>query len=306
MYRRFLTNNGMSMTQVQTLSNLLNQRCEDINSVLDNLNNFSRKIVYNGEELEETQAHTIPSDIMDILLEKCELHACQAFLMECVKAKESMLTEIKNSTYVPEDLIIPTPPKFEQGVIEPYANETWGFNQLSDEDIAKYTYDDTVATHYGKFFHKNSPLDRLRKELPTLKSLDWFQVSEEQKIPVKIYIHNKQDDLLALHTSVATKHREHEKDVNYIKAKVKNMVSEKNAEINKNNALKIAEINAVNDKLRNDYNSKLEEYNGLYNIRTKEFESNKELKLKNIAALRINCPSTFQPIINKYKDLLGL
>jgi hypothetical protein len=107
---------------------------------------------------------------------------------------------------------------------------------------------------------------------------------------------------MSLHEDVAEAHRKHEQRVNYFKAKVKNLVSDENARIQKENADKAAKFLAIEKSLNEDYRSALDAYNGEILRLTMEFNSERELNIKNAAALRISVDPRFQHIVDMFME----
>ena len=77
-----LRSKGLSLSQASSISNLCNQRVTEISNVLTNVNNFSKKVNIGGEEHTIVAAKKLPENVVELLKEKAELHACQGFLME--------------------------------------------------------------------------------------------------------------------------------------------------------------------------------------------------------------------------------
>ncbi|MFN9959268.1 MAG: hypothetical protein ACK55I_39760, partial [bacterium] len=101
-------------------------------------------------------------------------------------------------------------------------NESWGWSQLTDAEYSEYLQAEAMAAHLGQFIHKNGKLSQLRKDLPNTPSIEWFEVEEGKKTPVKVTKHHVSAALLGIHEDIAEAHRKYEQRVNYYKAKVKN------------------------------------------------------------------------------------
>jgi hypothetical protein len=90
-----LSSKGLSMSQAASISNLCNQRAQEISSRLDNINNVSKELAIGGEIYIETQGNPIPENVVQLLQAKARLSATQAFLMENIKAKDELINKIK-------------------------------------------------------------------------------------------------------------------------------------------------------------------------------------------------------------------
>jgi hypothetical protein len=105
---------------------------------------------------------------------------------------------------------------------------------------------------------------------------------------------------LDLHEDIAGHHRQYEQRVNYFKAKVKNLTSDENARIQKENADKAAEFLKVEKEVAQEYRNAMDAYNGEILKLTMEFNSQRELDIKAAAALRINVDPRFQHVIDQF------
>jgi hypothetical protein len=171
---------------------------------------------------------------------------------------------------------------------------------LSDSEYSEYLQAEAMASHLGQFIHKNGKLTQLRKELPNTPSIEWFEVKDGEKTPVKVTKHHVSSVLMAMHEGVADEHRVYEQRVNYYKAKVKNLVSDENARIQRVNADKAAEFLKLEKEAHEKYQIAMDAYNGEVLRLTMEFNSQRELDIKAAAALRINVESRFQHVIDMF------
>jgi hypothetical protein len=296
---RNLSTKGLSMSQAQSISNMCNQRAQEIANTIVSINNVSKTINVNGIDYIETEGSPMPGNITDLIREKAVLHACQGFLMEALKAKDSALMKLRTQQFV---YTVPQPqyPDVEEPEMIGSVDEAWGWSQLSDSEYSEYIEADAMAAHIGQFIHKNGKLDQLRKELPNLSGLEWMTIEDGKKTPVKVTKHHTSEQLLDLYEDLAKLHREYEQRVNYFKAKVKNLVTLENARIH-------AENRSLMDAYQKEYETQMEQYhkemNSWRNARSSansEFEKNRELEINSTAALRINVDPRFQATIDKF------
>jgi hypothetical protein len=230
---KHLSTKGLSMSQAQSISNLCNQRALEIQREIDSYNNCSKSITISRETYMMQEGLVISEDILDKLRTKGELHATQAFLMEAIKNKESEIGRIRNLRPDTSHLVAPVREYAPDYEILYDVEEAWGWAQLSDSEYSEYLQEEALASHLGQFIHKNGKLSELRRELPNISTLEWFEVEDGRKTPVKVTKHHHPSSLMELHEEVAELHRKHEQRVNYFKAKVKNLVSDENARIQK-------------------------------------------------------------------------
>lgn len=297
---RNLASKGLSMSQAQSISNLCNQNAQEIQRELDSYNNCSKSINISGQTYSLQDGLPIPGDILEKLKNKGDLHACQAFLMEAIKGKEAEIERIKDTRPDFSHLTAPERPIVPDYDIMYDVNESWGWSQLTDAEYSEYLQVEAIASHLGQFIHKNGKLSQLRKELPNTPSIEWFEVEDGKKTPVKVTKHHVSAALLGIHEDIAEAHRKYEQRVNYYKAKVKNLVSDENARIQKVNADKAAEFLKLEKQLMEEYQIAMDAYNGEILRLTMEFNSQRELDIKSAAALRINVDPRFQHVIDMF------
>ena len=303
MRKNSLASKGLSMSQAQSISNLCNQRSRDISFKLRDINNVEKVLEIGEKTYIETPGKKMPENVMELISDKSRLHATQAFLMENIKAKDEMISEIKNRQMT-FHLPIPIRGVLQETEIESSVSEDWGWDQLSTSEYNEYLQAEAFASHVGQFIHKGGKLDNLRSELPTLKTLEWIEVEAGKKTPLKVSVHHTAEELGDLHEKLAGVHRNYEQRVNYFKAKVKNLVTSENARIAKENAVKEASAAEANQKVLSDYNKVKEEWQSNYRQASHLFEEERQNEIKNSAALRIAIDPRFQAVIDMFlKDV---
>jgi len=301
-------NKGLSLSQAQSISNLCNQRASEIAKQLIAVNNYSKFITVDGISYETVRGIKIPTNIVDLLNEKAKLHACQAFLMENMKAKERMLNITKNEAYqIPDELksTMPKTPAFIVPKRLPEVTEDYGWEQLSANEFNEYLEAEAYASHIGQFIHEKSILAGLRNEINSIPAIEWQVVKGDgTKSPVIITVHHTSEELLGIHEELAAIHRVHEQKVNYFKAKVKNLVTERNAEIAKQNADAQIIAEKENNNMQIAYETEIKKINESINTAKAEFEKIRQAKIKEIASMRIEIDSRFQEVINIFLNQL--
>jgi hypothetical protein len=288
------------MSQAQSISNLCNQNAQEIERELNSYNNCSKSINVGGQNYSLQEGIPVPGDILEKLKNKGDLHACQAFLMEAIKGKEAEIDRLRGIQPELSHLVKPERPVVPDYDIMYDVNESWGWSMLTDAEYSEYLQAEAMAAHLGQFIHKNGKLSQLRKDLPNTPSIEWFEVEEGKKTPVKVTKHHVSAALLGIHEDIADAHRKYEQRVNYFKAKVKNLVSDMNAHVQKVNADKAAEFLKLEKELMEKYQIAMDAYNGEILRLTMEFNSQRELTIKDTAALRINVDPRFQHVIDMF------
>ncbi len=296
-----LATTGLSLSQAQSISNLCNQRVREIDNKLSVVDNASKQVTIDGIEYQETQPNPMPADAVAMLTEKSRLHATQAFLMENMRAKDTLLNETRQLEFVYETITpFPTREKLQLVTELDEVGESWGWDQLTASEYNEYLEVEAYAAHIGQFIHNRGKLDQLRKELPTIKTLEWLEVEAGKKTPVKVITHHTADDLLMLHEELAALHRGYEQRVNYYKAKVKNLVTAENARIARANADEQSRVNAINQKIIAEFETAQNLWYDAEKQAKFEFHEVIETQIKEIAAYRIQVPDRFQPVIDMF------
>lgn len=304
-------NKGLSLSQATSISNLCNQRASNITALLTGINNFEKKVDVDGKK--ETKTHVIvvgkplPENVVALITEKSELHACQAFLMENIKAKDALLKETKKAIVDISEIEVPVRPH----VISPLINqlsevsEDFGWSQLTVAEVNEFTEAEAFAAHIGQFIHQGSPLDKLRAELPTIPAIDWMTIQDGIKTPVVIKVHHTPEQLLKVHEELAALHRAKEQRVNYFKAKVKNLTTEENARIAKHNADAQNEAANTNNQLQSTYDTAFKAYSEKVKTAQAEFEKARQATIKEIAAMRIQVDQRFQKTVDVFLNQIS-
>jgi len=148
-----LSSKGLSMSQAASISNLCNQRAQEISSKLDNINNVSKELVIGSETYIETQGNPIPTNVVQLLQVKARLSATQAFLMENIKAKDELINKIKYEGFQ-YDVEAPIRP---QTISETLPNEVegnFGMDQMTAAEYNEFIEAEAYASHMVSSFIK--------------------------------------------------------------------------------------------------------------------------------------------------------
>lgn len=303
-------NNGLSLSQAQSISNLCNQRAIEIQNILSSVNNFTKFVhVHDNQSnkrVELVKGRQLPANVVELLTQLSTLRACQAFLMENIKAKDEMLKHWKKVAFTQDEIEYPQrPAKYSPlGKMLTTVDESWGWEQLSVTETNEYLEVEAYASHIGQFIHKKGTLAMLREELPNIADIEWMEINSGTKSPVYIETHHTPEALLKLHEELAKLHREYEQRVNYFKAKVKNLVTIENARIAEINTNLQIEAEKINNKANEEYLTAYAAVNERITSMTNAFEKERMAKIKEIAGMRINVDPRFQDAINEFLKTL--
>jgi len=241
----------------------------------------------------------MPANTVELLTEKARLSATQAFLMENIKAKDELIKEIQCDGFE-YDVDAPERPKTFKKDLPLSIDETWGWDQLSTAEYNEYLEAEAYASHIGQFIHKGGKLDKLRAELPTIKTLEFMEIEVGKKTPMKVFVHHNSDQLLKIHEELAALHRGYEQKVNYFKAKVKNLVTSENARIAKERADIQSEVNEINSKQDVEYRNAYDKWASEYRKASEEFEADRQKRIENAANLKIEVAERFQTVVDEF------
>jgi hypothetical protein len=297
---KHLSTKGLSMSQAQSISNLCNQRALEIQRELESYNVCSKSIVVGRESYSLVDAYPMPSAILELLKEKGRLHATQAFLMEAIKEKEYVINRLIHTNFDSSHIVRPEFSEIPEPDVPANVSESWGWEQLSESEHSEFLEADAMAAHLGQFIHKRGKLDNMRREVADLPSIEWMSVKEGEKTPVKINKHHTSQELLSTHEQIAGAHRTYEQRVNYFKAKVKNLVSDENARIQKVCSDLWAQYDAETSKQSEIRSQVFEAYRNQVKQENADFNAAREEQVKAAAALRISVNPRFQPIIDMF------
>jgi hypothetical protein len=295
-----LSTKGLSMSQAQSISNLCNQRAQEMQRELDSYNVSSKSINIGGETFELEAPYAMPSTVLELLKEKSKLHATQGFLMEAIKEKSDIIQQLESSRFDDSNLVEPERPQYPDLHIANSVGENWGWSQLTASEYNEYLMAEAYAAHLGQFIHKGGKLTQMRKQLADLPAIEWMNVKDGEKTPVKIQKHHTAQQLLATHEQIANEHRTYEQRVNYYKAKVKNLVSDENARIQKENADRAKAYELEEQRINEEYRAAMNTYRSQFIAENSSFNANREKAIKDAAALRISVDPRFQAVIDMF------
>ena len=299
-----LSSKGLSMSQAQSVSNLCNQRSKDITAQLADINNVKKTLVIGSETYIETKGNPIPENIVQLLQDKARLAATQAFLMENIKAKDELINGIKSERFV-YDVEAPVRPLTISKNLPMEVDEDFGWDTLTTSEYNEFLEAEAYASHIGQFIHKGGRLDRLRAELPTIKTLEFMEIEVGKKTPLKVSVHHTPEQLLTIHEELAALHRGYEQKVNYFKSKVKNAVTSENARIQKERGNIQAEVNQQNSDLANAYKLAYEQWSADQYKAQHEFEEKRQGRIQDAVNLKIEVAPRFQDVVDEFIQKIG-
>jgi hypothetical protein len=298
-----LASKGLSMSQAQSISNLCNQRSKDITASLADINNVEKTLTIGEDTYIETKGNPIPPNVVELLTAKARYSATQAFLMENIKAKDELITKIKKEQFK-YNVEAPVRPTIISKTIPTEVDEDFGWDTLTTAEYNEFLEAEAYASHIGQFIHKGGKLDRLRAELPTIKTLEFMEIEVGKKTPMKVLVHHTPEQLLTTHEQLAALHRGYEQKVNYFKSKIKNATTAENAKIQKERGNIQAEVNQQNSEAANTYKLAYEKWAGEERKAQHEFEEKRQARIQDAVNLKIEVSQRFQGVVDEFLNQL--
>ena len=290
---------GLSMSQAASISNLCNQRSKDITAQLADINNVSKELVIGSDTYTEVKGNPIPANVVELLTAKARLSATQAFLMENIKAKDELINKIKCEGFE-YDVEAPIRPQTISRILPNEVDEDFGWDTLTAAEYNEFIEAEAYASHIGQFIHKGGKLDKLRAELPTIKTLEFMEIETGKKTPMKVSVHHTAEQLLTIHEELAALHRGYEQKVNYFKSKIKNATTSENAKVQKERGNIQAEVNHQNSDLANAYKLAYEQWTADQRKAQHEFEEARQARIQDAVNLKIEVAERFQPVVDEF------
>jgi hypothetical protein len=223
--------------------------------------------------------------------------------MENIKAKDELINEIKREGFV-YGVESPIRPTTISEILPNEVDGDFGLDQMTAAEYNEYLEAEAYASHIGQFIHKKGTLDRLRAELPTIKTLEFMEIEVGKKTPLKVSIHHTPEQLLAIHEELAALHRGYEQKVNYFKSKAKNTVTSENARIQKERGEIQSRVNQVNLELANEYKLAYDKWLADQRQAQHEFEEKRQGRIQDAVNLKINIAERFQDVVNEFINQL--
>ena len=181
-------------------------------------------------------------------------------------------------------------------------DEVWGWDQLTLNEYNEFLKEEAYAAHIGQFFHKGGTLDRLRNELPNIQSLEFMEIENGKKTPVVVQTHHTSEELLELHEELSRIHRNCEQKVNYFKSKVKNLVTQENARISKENSQHQEAVNGRNRIINDKYSKLYQLWSSDFTKASFDFEAERQKRISEAVNLRIVVSSLFKDTVDELME----
>jgi hypothetical protein len=322
-FTRVKDNKSVTITEAQSVSNLCNQKSLYILSKLESYNVCQKTILMsslanstNNEEVVKIKCKKLDQFKVKEFLERLGSYAgLQAFLMEHIKLKNHLIHKVESTIlhYSPmNDEIAELATQvinLERKVSN--LNARAGYSKLDVIDfedtldkavILEYLLSEAHASKIGSFIHKDSKLEKMRKELANLPTMEYEMFPDKRSAIVQIEPNYEDDVLEKLHAELSDKHRKFERKVNSFKGQRNDYSADIEAKERKNlhefTLKSIEEIDELKSQisiLRQTISKKKED---ISNVQLGELET----KRKEIFSYRILIPDQLITVYNELKD----
>lgn len=272
---------GVTSTSATYLCNIARELLKDLEASLNNVSFITEEVsILGSENTVKTKEGYNASELSDLdskLMEAAELKAFIAWMSEGIKAKELESTRV--SRYTLSDYISDFPEEAIPEVKDIKEDLEYGIGKLSISDRVKFLYSEAFASSIGIYIHKNGSLKKAYEELLNIAH-NKVNVETDAKDSL-VLITNKIPsinvaDVEKIFLKYQNLRREHEKELNSIKSKVKNLDYEYEVHLNLEHKSKLEQYKQEMSVLRSKYHAyvlnKMEEVKNLKILIPKELE----------------------------------
>lgn len=277
----FFGQEGMTSTSANYYANIAKELQEAAAERLNNVRFFNASVAVIGSDNKQLMiaGNTDLEFIEKDLKQQAEMFTFCAWVREAIKFKEQMQKDIMNLSieeWMRQQGIVapiqPDYPKIPKEVKEQDIIDSWDINKR-----IKYLRLDTFAAHYGKFIHPNGAYSTARKDAH--KAVNQPIVKEGSGRDMILYYRDASvpiEEVDAYFLQLQDTYRQFEKELNQMKASIKDEINDRTRQSNEEYEKKIDEWKVVNA----EYNSKWAELRSQFNIwRTNELEKISKLKI---------------------------
>ena len=236
----FFGNGGITSTSANFYANISQELVQDYYEKLNSLRFYQVSVSSIGSsEKQLMTAGSVPSildSIESILAEIASMNSLCAWLREAIKAKELLLLEVARVDIFKwmerNNIDIPKPPK-----------EISKKNSITESDIInswdakkrnRYLTLEAFASTFGKCIHPNGSFSKARQELHKVSNCPIY--TEGSGRDLILYYQEpivNVSDVDTVFLNLQSKYRSFEKELNYMKAELKEAVNNANNDIEK-------------------------------------------------------------------------
>ena len=276
---KFLDTKGLTTAEANYTANIIKELCERISNEIKQLTLFKGTLNFQGKQTEYNKVYKV-ENLEEKCLEEGNLYALSAWLREAIKAKEALLKQVENDNF---DISLLNEVNY--GKTTNLLTEDEVKYSLPINELAEYLAYEAKAAHIGKKVHPNGIFEQWFNMIKNTPKVQINEINKDYIVEFDQVVDEK--DLYQTYFTLQKEYREAEQKVNYYKAKVKNLLNERNQEINQKNR-------ALQDKLSQD----LEIQNSKNLALQAEINNLRGQKLKEVSELKIIIPNELQKTLD--------
>jgi len=276
---KFLDTKGLTTAEANYTANIIKELCERISNEIKQLTLFKGTLNFQGKQTEYNKVYKV-ENLEEKCLEEGNLYALSAWLREAIKAKEALLKQVENDNF---DISLLNEVNY--GKATNLLTEDEVKYSLPINELAEYLAYEAKAAHIGKKVHPNGIFEQWFDMIKNTPKVQINEINKDYIVEFDQVVDEK--DLYQTYFTLQKEYREAEQKVNYYKAKVKNLLNERNQEINQKNR-------ALQDKLSQD----LEIQNSKNLALQAEINNLRGQKLKEVSELKIIIPNELQKTLD--------
>ena len=276
---KFLDTKGLTTAEANYTANIIKELCERISNEIKQLTLFKGTLNFQGKQTEYNKVYKV-ENLEEKCLEEGNLYALSAWLREAIKAKEALLKQVENDNF---DISLLNEVNYGKAISLLTEDEVK--YSLPINELAEYLAYEAKAAHIGKKVHPNGIFEQWFNMIKNTPKVQINEINKDYIVEFDQVVDEK--DLYQVYFTLQKEYREAEQKVNYYKAKVKNLLNERNQEINQKNR-------ALQDKLSQD----LEIQNSKNLALQAEINNLRGQKLKEVSELKIIIPNELQKTLD--------
>jgi len=276
---KFLDTKGLTTAEANYTANIIKELCERISNEIKQLTLFKGTLNFQGKQTEYNKVYKV-ENLEEKCLEEGNLYALSAWLREAIKAKEALLKQVENDNF---DISLLNEVNY--GKATNLLTEDEVKYSLPINELAEYLAYEAKAAHIGKKVHPNGIFEQWFNMIKNTPKVQINEINKDYIVEFDQVVDEK--DLYQTYFTLQKEYREAEQKVNYYKAKVKNLLNERNQEINQKNR-------ALQDKISQD----LEIQNSKNLALQAEINNLRGQKLKEVSELKIIIPNELQKTLD--------
>lgn len=277
----FFRNEGLTSTSANFYANIAQEMIQAAQERLNNVKFFQVSVasISGGEKQLMTVGQKSLDSIKDDLEKVAAMNSFCAWVREAIKEKEKMNDEVVATTLESwsenQGIELPKQPTYPESISYPTEEtimKSWDINKRN-----KFLRLEAFASTYGKYIHPKGAFSKARKEVHTAKNCPIYREGSGRDLI--LYYQDptiEVEEVDNMFMSLQDTYRSYEKELNALKAELKEEVNKLSNAREQEYREKMAEFKAKYDR----YNSELGELRSRFNSwKTSEMERISKLKI---------------------------